>query len=411
MPPRSQTRSFAQPGAAALAGVALLAAAPSAAAEVSYQQGQGLQVRSADGLEAIGLSARIALRHTADFAGAQPFDLDHWRSETQVRTARLWLTGRQGGSAAAPRSTWGMQLGLGGRDVETDAPTPLLDAFVRVQLLRDVSLQLGQWLVPFDRARTVRESALQLVDRAVAVRELTLDRDAGAALSSDDALGLGGRLLLHLGVFGGEGRNRFAAQGFPKGPLVLARVEARPLGGFDAEIEGDLARRDAPKLAIGLAGAYAWSATRSRGTSGAAFAGAATADYRWWAADLVVKWRGASLLAELVERQQHGASSAVGRASGRGAEVQAGYMLGPEVELACRWSRLWPLSAEDQPAAASPLQAMAGHELGAGVNWYLAGHRHKLQLDAQHSWNVGTGSGLGGARGAQLVRLALDVTF
>ena len=217
-------------------------AAPARAAELSYQQGQGVQVTSADGRERFGLSARMALRHTSDFSGATPLDPGHWRTETQVRTARLWLTGRQGDPSTTPRTIWGIQLAVGGKDADSDTPTPLFDAFVRLTLHRDLQLQAGQWLVPFDRSRTLRESALQLVDRPVAVRELTLDRDAGIALMSDDFLGLGGKLLYHAGFFGGEGRNRFAAAGFPKGPLALARLEFRPMGSFDADSEGDLER-------------------------------------------------------------------------------------------------------------------------------------------------------------------------
>lgn len=387
------------------------ATSPARAAELSYQQGQGVQVTSADGRERFGLSARMALRHTSDFSGDTPLDPAHWRAETQVRTARLWLTGRQGDPSTTPRTVWGIQLAVGGKDADSDTPTPLFDAFVRLTLHRDLQLQAGQWLVPFDRSRTLRESALQLVDRPVAVRELTLDRDAGISLMSDDFLGLGGRLLYHAGVFGGEGRNRFAAAGFPKGPLALARLEFRPLGTFDADSEGDLEQRSELKVAVGIAGAYSWSSLRTRGTTGSEFAQGATADYRWWAADVVAKWRGASLLAELVERRQQGLSAAKGRSSGRGAVVQGGYLITPHLELAGRWSRLWPMAADDQLASESPLQAQGGHEIGAGLNWYFAGHKQKLQLDGQHSWNVGSGSGLGGPRGAQVVRLAFDVTF
>lgn len=397
-------------GAALLLGLAGLVA-PARAAELAYQQGQGVQVTSTDGRERFGLSARIALRHTSDFSGATPLDPAHWRTETQVRTARLWLTGRQGDPSITPRTIWGIQLAVGGRDADGDTPTPLFDAFFRLTLHRDLQLQAGQWILPFDRSRAQRESALQLVDRPVAVRELTLDRDAGIALMSDDLLGLAGKLIYHAGLFGGEGRNRFASAGFPKGPLALARLEFRPLGTFDADSEGDLERREELKVALGIAGAYAWSSIRSRGTTGSEFAHGATVDYRWWAADLVAKWHGASLLAELVERRQQGLSAAEGRASGRGAVVQGGYMLSRHLEMAGRWSRLWPMAADDQLAAESPLQAQGGHEIGAGFNWYFGGHKQKIQLDAQHSWNAGSGRGLGGASGAQVVRLAFDVTF
>ncbi len=381
------------------------AAAQPAPGQVTYSAGQGAQFSSADGQDALGLSARIALRETATLVE------DNLRTETQVKTVRLWLRGRQGGSEQEAPLTWLIQLAVGGRDHEADSPTPLFDAWVRWRAHRDVQVQVGQWFVPFDRARTVREFALQLVDRPLAVRELTLDRDAGLAVMSDDLLGLGGKVLYRLGVFGGEGRNRFAPAGYPKGPLAVGRVELRPFGPFDADVEGDAERLPSLRLAVGLAAAQGWSSLRVRGTTGGDFAGGATVDYRWWVADLTAKWRGLSLLAEVVERQQVGASAAVGRASGIGAVVQGGAMLSEHLELAGRWTRLWPRGSADQTAVQSPLQAQAGHELGAGLNWYLLGHKRKLQLDAQQSWNTSDGTALGGKDGKLLVRLAVDMTF
>lgn len=381
------------------------------AAPMAYEPGQGMTASSADGRSSLTVSPRIALRHTSHFGGASPFALDTWRTETQVRTARLWLRGKQAGAGGEPLLTWGMQLALGAKEFDADTPTPLFDAFVRFTLTPQLFLQVGQWFVPFDRARTVRESGLQLVDRPLVVRELTLDRDAGIALGSDDLLGLGGRLVGRAGIFGGEGRNRFAAAGLPKGPMAVARLEFRPLGNFEVEFEGDLEHSATPKLAVGLAGAYAWSALRSRGTTGSDFTAGASTDYRWWAADLVGRWRGASLLLELVERRQAGESTAKERSSGLGALVQAGWMLAERVELVGRWSRLWAHGSDDQALASSPLQAQAGHEVGAGLNWYLAGHKRKVQLDGQHSYNVGDGAGLGGPHGRQVIRLGLDMTF
>lgn len=393
--------------ASAPAGLAAAQPAP----PIAYVSGQGITATSADGRSSLSISPRIALRHTSHFGGSAPFDLDSWRTESQVRTARLWLRGKQAAADGTPMLTWGMQLAMGAKEFDADTPTPLFDAFVRFTVTQSVFLQVGQWFVPFDRARTVRESGLQLVDRPLPVRELTLDRDAGAALGSDDLLGLGGRLLGRLGVFGGEGRNRFAANGLAKGPLAMGRLEFRPLGDFDVEFEGDLERSATPKLAVGLAGAYAWSALRSRGTTGSEFSAGATADYQWWAADLVARWGGASVLLEAVERRQAGASAAKERSSGLGMLAQGGYMLTERLEVVGRWSRLWPHAGEGQALAASPLHAQAGHEVGGGVNWYLAGHKRKVQLDGQHSWNVGDGTGLGGRQGKQVIRLGLDVTF
>ena len=232
--------------APALAPVPAPAPAP-APGILTVGRGQGLKAASPDGQTWLSLSARLAIRETLTEVA------DSWRQETHIRTVRLWFRGQVG----SPELTWGIQLALGGKEFDADTPTPLFDAFVRWQPHRDLAVQGGQWFVPFDRARTVRESGLALVDRPLMVRELTLDRDVGVALLSDDLLGLGGKLLYRLGIFGGEGRNRFADKGFALGPMAVARLEWRPWGQFDADVEGVPSGHSPRRFGTGRLGAGA----------------------------------------------------------------------------------------------------------------------------------------------------------
>lgn len=371
------------------------ATVPTGVGSVVVGRGQGLKATSADGNTWLSLSARIAVRETLQEQA------DRWRQETHIRTVRLWLRGQAG----SPALTWGVQLALGGKEFDADTPTPLFDAFVRWQPHRDLGVQVGQWFVPFDRARTVRESGLALVDRPLVVRELTLDRDVGVALLSDDLAGLGGKLLYRVGLFGGEGRSRFADKGFSLGPMAVARLEWRPFGAFDADVEGVPSGHSPLRLAVGASAARSWAASRSRGTTGSFFA-SGTTDYQWWNADLHAKWLGGSLLTQWTERERSGGSAPPAQASsGRGLLVQAGWALGKVrnvgvVEVMGRWNRLQSLDR----AGATPLAALAGSEWGVGANLYLDGHRLKLQADWQHSTPISGPS-------AQLARLHLDCTF
>lgn len=371
------------------------AAVPTGLGSVVVGRGQGLRATSANGQTWLSLSARIAVRETLQELA------ERWTQETHIRTVRLWFRGQ----VAGPSLTWGVQLALGGKEFDADTPTPLFDAFVRWQPHRDLGLQVGQWFVPLDRARTVRESSLALVDRPLVVRELTLDRDVGVAALSDDLGGLGGKLLYRVGLFGGEGRNRFADKGLPLGPMAVARLEWRPLGAFDADVEGVPSGHSPLRLAVAASAARSWAASRARGTTGSFFA-SGTTDYQWWNADVHAKWRGGSLLAQWTERTRSGGSAPPAQASsGRGALVQAGWALGRlanvgVVEVMGRWNRLQSLDR----AGTKPLAALAGTEWGAGANLYLDGHRLKLQADWQLS-APDTG------RSAQLARLHLDCTF
>ena len=117
---------------------------------------------------------------------------------------------------------------FGTGDFETGNPSPLFDAWVEYTKLRDLNLRVGQYFVPFDRARTVRESGLQFVDRQIAVRELTLDRDVGLMASSSDLFGLNQWLAYNLFIGGGDGRNRIG--GAVMGPILVGRVAVRPFG-------------------------------------------------------------------------------------------------------------------------------------------------------------------------------------
>ena len=123
----------------------------------------------------------------------------------------------------------------------TTNPSPIYDAFVEFTQLRDLSLRVGQFFVPFDRARTIRESSLQFVDRQQVVNEFSLDRSVGLRLFSEDLFGLNGLLGYSLGLFNADGKNNFsfATPGF----LYVARVQVKPFGLFDDDVEGDLSRR------------------------------------------------------------------------------------------------------------------------------------------------------------------------
>src|SRR5690606_34978669 len=165
-----------------------------------------------------------------------------------------------------PNLRYGLQLALGANDFEPGSASPIFDAYVESTHLRELNVRVGQFFVPFDRARTVRESALMTTDRSEVVRELTLDRDSGIIASSTDLFGLGGVLGYAVGFFGGDGRNRVAPA--VPGFLYTARIFVRPMGAFDDDQESDLARSPDPRLMIGGAFAYNTNTDRPRSTTG-----------------------------------------------------------------------------------------------------------------------------------------------
>lgn len=371
---------------------------PEAPPKFTLTQGKGLSATSADERFSFGVRGRIQLRetigHEADF-----------HNETQLRTFRLFTYGH----LLSKDLQYVVQLAFGAAEYDPSSPSPVFDAFVDYKLHRDVQLRVGQYFVVFDRARTIRESSLQFVDRQQVVQELNLDRDVGLTVLSNDLLGLGGKLNYALGIYGGNGRNRTTNR--RAGYMFTGRVGVKPFGQFDDDVEGDLQRIEKPRLAIGIAAAFNDNADRTRGTIGTAYQ-AATFDYKYAAADLVFKWRGVSLLAEALTRQARvdsktnllqGVSVQEWSRSGWGYLLQAGVMLTSRVEVTGRWDELRTVGNTD-PTLATLVQKQ-GREVGGGINVYLNGHLLKLQAD--YSARFGPAD----VDLWQVVRLQLDASF
>jgi hypothetical protein len=382
----------------------LLAAEPDRnRAEVTAKPGAGFTVTSGDGKYSVTLRPRIQLRETFTYEGDEP------SNEINVKTLRLNIQGH----VLSKHLKYRVQLAFGPKDFEPNNYSPIFDAHLDYTRLQSLSIRVGQFFVPFDRARTTREFALQLVDRQQVVRELTLDRDVGVMLYSDDLFGAKQRLGYALFVGGGEGRNRVGAQAM--GPLLVARLMFKPWGNFDDDSEGDLERRRTPKLALGVAGAYNVASSRMAGTYGADFQ-LGTVDQVHGAADLVFKLRGWSLSAETLVRRALKDEligtlddmPAVERTrSGYGYFVQSGVMVHRMVELVGRWDDLYAWRGTD-PAFVEQI-ARRGRQVVAGLNVYLLGHSLKIQADYTFAFGAEFDPAID--PGAHVARLQLDASF
>lgn len=422
---------------------------PSSGPDFTLDPGRGFTVSAGDAFSLTVLS-RIQLRSSITITGddADPDGDLELGNDTQIRTLRLWLRG----SVLDPHVRYGIQLAFGGNDFETlrvttrgamadttaatTNPSPIFDAFLELTHLRDLSVRFGQFFVPFDRARTIREFALQSVDRAEVIRELTLDRDVGIAVYSNDLFGWGGRLGYQLGVFGGDGRNRFGTH--EPGFLYVARVSVRPMGSFDEDVEGDLVHTAEPRLMIGGAFAFNHQTDRRRSTYGDPYEiysglnvsldggpaqprSAVTFDTLHAAADLAFKWQGFYLLSEVVWRQattpshvvtfERDATTVTSTLFSRdawGYLVQVSYATTTladlfQLEAWGRFEQMVPIGPTD-PELIANVNAR-GHGVAGGINFYFNGHQLKAQLDWTHSFGDDFG------RGPHTVRLQLDASF
>lgn len=375
---------------------------PPPAAEVTGVPGDGLTVRVGDAFS-LNLRSRIQVRYTLE----DPRERGPLQT-VNIGTARLWLSGH----VYRPELTYMIQLAVAGRDYRDRALSPIYDAFLQWKLHRDFNLRVGQYFVPFDRLRTVREWALQMADRPVPVGQLTLDRDVGVMIYSDKFLGDASPFAWRIGAFGGGGTN--LSTGKKPGALFVGRVELRPLGAIDDDVEGDLARRAKPALAIGAAFAANLNTDRLRSTTGPTFTGGTT-DYLHAAADLVFKWRGFALQGEYLWKKASvdritstttaGMPMVEWTRSGQGWVAQASYVFDPPIEIVARLSRLYALAGTD-PMFAADLPRR-GQEIAAGVNYYFNNHRMKLQAD----WIARTARRADLSPADHVFHVQLDATF
>jgi hypothetical protein len=271
---------------------------------------------------------------------------------------------------------------------------------------------VGQYFVPFDRLRTVREFALQMAERPRPVGELTLDRDVGVTLYSDKLLGDSSPVAYRVGVFGGGGIN--LSTGKKPGALVVGRLELRPLGAIDDDSEGDLDRREKPGMALGVAGAINVNSNRMRSTTGETFVGGTTDQYHF-ATDLVFKWHGFALQGEYLFKQAYddviesvdatGVQVAQVTRSGQGWIVQASYLFNPPIEIVGRLSGLYAFEGTD-PRLVTEADRL-GQEVAAGVNYYFNKHRFKVQAD----WIARTPHNFDMSLAENSAHLQVDATF
>jgi hypothetical protein len=407
----------AEPTAAAPPAAALLTPEPATPEpadakkdpEIKFKgkPGDGLTVEVGDRFS-LNVKSRIQVRYQYHLS---PENAAGERTEDQVvniGTARLWFSGK----VLLPELTYMIQLAVADRDYRDGAKSPIYDAYLDWAAHRDLNLRVGQYFVPFDRLRTVREWALQMADRPRPVAELTLDRDVGVMVYSDHFLADESPVAVRAGVFGGGGTN--LSLGREPGALFVGRLELRPLGDIDDDKEGDLERRPKPGVAIGGAFAANVNTNRQRSTTGITYVGG-TADYLHAAADLVFKWRGVALQAEYLWKQAgedeilstaaDGSTLTEYTRSGQGWVLQASYTFDPPFELVGRLSGMYAFDDTD-PAYVSEANSR-GQEVAGGVNYYFNGHKMKLQADyiarMPHDFDFSVAD--------HVAHLQLDVTF
>ena len=320
-------------------------------------------------------------------------------SEFDVRRVRLVFEG----FAFNPETTYFVQFrndtnGTTTQPTTTRSTTQLYDAYVDLKQIPLANLRIGQYRTLFGRQEYVSSALLQFVDRnfvAEAFVPNTIDRrDQGITLLSDPAKH---SVNYAFGVFNGVGINLtrlgLNTPGNANELMYVGRVTADVLGkpGYP---EGDLGYSRTPQLAVGAS--YGYDGGLQTNTTGAGsntqistaiaslgngrLLNQGVVNLGTTGVDFIFKYKGLSFQGEgfvrnVDLRDQFLTPSLqrnhVGNATGF--YVQGGYFLVPKtIEVVGRYSYMDPDTLHTQDTLTSGL---------GGLNWYLSGHEHKLQLD------------------------------
>lgn len=309
-----------------------------------------------------------------------------------IRRARL----KFGGFAYSPRLKYKIELGLSNRDISgassqtRGAPRVILDAVVKWNFYKNLSLWAGQTKLPGNRERVVSSANLQLVDRSLLNSNFNIDRDMGAQLRHHFKIGKNFIIREMVSVSQGEGRN--VTEENLGGYEYTGRVEFLPFGKFAGKgdyVGGDLKREPKPKLSIAATYDHHDRAVRERGNQGS-YLFIDGSDDTFFQTDITTifvdadfKYQGFSFLGEYANRTAENeiVVNTDGTATGDVIRVgsaynaQAGYLLKNNWEVAGRYT----LVDFDNISGRNDQT-----QYTLGVSKYFKGHKLKVQSDVSY---------------------------
>ena len=357
---------------------ARLGAAPADGEKAKFVPGKGLEVKSKDGRFALATSLRFGFMYSYK---NDPTLTDGNHNNFEIRRFRAVFNGNLFGA----KNKYFLQLAFAPREMDVRDGvvhgTPVYDAYLQFEQLRDLTVRIGQYRVMYTRERNIADVNPLLIDRSLANSEFNVDRDIGLDIRSDDLGGIK-KLRYYAGVFLGEGRdyNKFTDSGF----MYVGRFDVLPLGLFDDYDASDLWRLQKFRVSFGVAFAYNDRAKKDRGVLGAAPADGGSTNYQNATTDLMIKYAGWSLEAGYLWRQgkrnpgsavdENGVPiAAVAARNGQGWLVQTAVLIPrTRLEPAIRYSGYRGIGVTSMPDR---------DEVGGGLNYYLFGHNLKLQVD------------------------------
>lgn len=334
-------------------------------------------------------------------------------SRFMIRRARLKFDG----FAFTPKLKYKIELGVSNSDLgkvdatTNEAPRMILDAVLMWNFYQNFELWAGQTKLPGNRERVISSANMQLVDRSQLNSVFNIDRDMGVQVRHHFKLGKG-IVREIIAISQGEGRN--LVQDNLGGLEYTGRIEFLPFGSFKSKgdyIGADISRESKPKLSLAFTYDYNDRAVKTQGNQGRYMIdgsgenrdGFFHSNIKTIFVDMMFKYKGFSLMGEYAFRDADEAklynsdstwSSTV--YTGQGINLQAGYLLKNNWEVAGRYTLINP----GKITGRSDFE-----QYTFGISKYFSGHALKVQSDVSYLRTYGS------ADGTLMYRLQFDIHF
>jgi len=323
------------------------------------------------GISAVAKDSSYYLKFSARFQslyeGYYTIAKEKYQDNLRLRRARLKLDG----FVLSPKVIYKIEYDMVNAFV--------LDAVVKWNFIGNFTLWFGQTKLPGNRERLISSQKMQMVDRSLLNSKFTLDRDQGIQLRHHFKLG---NMVIReaFSVSVGEGKN-YTSLSDKSGYDYTEKIEILPFGPFTKKGDysgGDLVREEKLKLSLAFTYDYNDNAIKERGQKGDELS--EQRDITTFFADMMMKYKGLSLMAEYVNRTTTKTPlifDSTGAASewfytGTAFNLQLGYVLKSNWEISGRYTEVTP-------------EEITGNNninmYTMGISKYIVGHNLKVQGD------------------------------
>jgi phosphate-selective porin OprO/OprP len=365
--------------------------------KVNTKFGNGLlNVIAEDSSWSMKLAFRFQTLYVGDWEVNDSSGIGSGSSQFLIRRSRL----KFGGFIHSPKIQYKAELGLSNKDLgkvdarTNEAPRMILDAVIKWNFYKNLTLWGGQTKLPGNRERVVSSANLQFVDRSYLNKRFNIDRDMGFQLRNHHTMGKNFIIREMISFAQGEGRN--LVQDNLGGYQWTGRIEFLPFGKFKSKGDytgGDTKREDKPKLSIAASYDYNDRAVKDRSNQGSYMQyvdkwgneGYFMANVNTLFVDAMFKYKGFSIMAEYADRQSNneyqevlGADSVIYSGTvytGNGLNFQLGYIMENNWEFAGRYTQINPNLNTGKDSHT---------QYTFGISKYVVGHKLKVQTDVSY---------------------------